>query len=182
MFCLLSNIGAGGGLEFSWNGKIMALVWAHKGQKSIGIFSPHLVVHLTFFPTWFQIFKSKLLSLRNQGLCSIPWTLNKWWSKVKKWWGFPAVCLITPHLPTSAGPQSLRPFAKGVLQVPARVPPVMLFLTGQSLRKESMKRWRRKVGRGEPKSPVEQRCFIHGRVFIYCNTRRLYAKNKVKTP
>ena len=31
------------------NGKIMALMKAHKGQKSIGIFSLCLVVYLIFF-------------------------------------------------------------------------------------------------------------------------------------
>ena len=33
-----------------------------------------------------------------------PWTLNKWWSKVEKWWGFPATCPINPDLPTSVSP------------------------------------------------------------------------------
>ena len=126
----------------------MALVRAHKGQKSTGIFSPRLVAHSTFSLTQFQISKSNLPSSGNQGLYSItvwrhasirwcetesPWMLNSWWSKVEKWWGFPAVCPITSHLPTSVGPQSLRPLVKGVLQVPVRAPLVMAFLTDQNL-------------------------------------------------
>jgi len=110
-----------GGLELPWNGKITALMLVYKGQKFIGIFSPHLAACSTFSLTQFQISKSKLPSSGNQGLylttvwrqASIhwhktksPWTLNKWWSKVEKWWGFPAVCSITPHLPTSIGPNS----------------------------------------------------------------------------
>ena len=92
------------GLELSWNGNIMALMRAHRGQKSIGIFFPCPVAHSTFFLTQCQISKSKLSLSGNQGLCSTtvwrqasirwcetrsPWTLNKWWSKVEKWWGFP---------------------------------------------------------------------------------------------
>ena len=99
----------------------MALVRAHKGQKSTGIFSPRLVAHSTFSLTQFQISKSNLPSSGNQGLYSItvwrhasirwcetesPWMLNSWWSKVEKWWGFPAVCPITLHLLTSVGPNS----------------------------------------------------------------------------
>ena len=95
-----------GGLELPWNGKIMALMRAHKGQKSIVRFSPHLVARLIFSLTRFQIFISKLPSSGNQGfylttvwrqasICwhetESPWNLNKWWSKVEKWWGFSAV-------------------------------------------------------------------------------------------
>ena len=145
VFCLLSNIR---GLTFFWKGKIMAFMRVHKGQKSIGIFFPCLEARLTFSLIWFQIFKSKLLSSGNQGLCSTtvwrqasicwretksPWTLNKYESKAEKWWGFPAICPITPHLPTSVGPQSLHPLAKGVLQVPVRVPLIMVFLIDQDL-------------------------------------------------
>ena len=144
MFCLLSNIG---GLEFPWNGKITALMRTHNSQKFIGIFFPHLAAHSTFCLTWFQISKSKPPSSGNQGLCSItiwrqasihwyetksPWTLNKWWSKVEKRWGCPAVCPVTPHLPTSVGPQSLHQLAKGVLQVPVRAP-LILVLMDQNL-------------------------------------------------
>ena len=122
---------------------------AHKGQKSIGIFFPHLVADSTFSLTWFQISKSKVPSSGNQGLCSItvwrqasihwhetksPWTLNKWWSKVEKWWGFPAVCPITLHLPTSVGPESPCELAKGVLQVPVQAPLVSV-LTDENLGK-----------------------------------------------
>ena len=95
-----------GGLELPWNGRTTALMRTHRGQKSIGIFFPCLAACSTFSLTWCQISKSKLPSSRNQGLHSTtvwrqasihwhgtesPWTLNKWWSKVEKWWGFPAV-------------------------------------------------------------------------------------------
>ena len=94
------------GLELPWNGRITALMRAHEGQKSIGIFFLCLAAHSTFSLTQCQISKSKLLLSGNQGLHSTtvwrqgsislretrsPWALNKWWSKVEKWWGFPAV-------------------------------------------------------------------------------------------
>ena len=94
------------GLELPWNGRITALMRAHRGQKSIGIFSPCPAAHSTLSLTRCQISKSKLSLSGNQGLCSTtvwrqgsirwcetksPWTLSKWWSKVEKWWGFPAV-------------------------------------------------------------------------------------------
>ena len=94
---------------------------AHKGQKFIRTFSPRLTAYSTFSLTQLQSSKSKLPSSGNQGLylttvwrqafihwckTNSPWTLNKWWSKVEKWWGFPAVCRITPHVPTSVGPNS----------------------------------------------------------------------------
>ena len=108
-----------GGLELPWNGKITGLMRDNKGQKFIGIFSPRLAACSTYSLAWLQISKSKLPSSGNQGLylttvwrqasirwCKTesPWTLNKWWRKVEKWWGFPAVCPITLHLPTSVGP------------------------------------------------------------------------------
>ena len=108
------------GLELPWNGRITALMRAHEGQKSIGIFFPRLAARSTFSLTWCQISKSKLPSSGNQGLylttvwrqasihwCETesPWTLYKW-SKVDKRWGFPAICTISPHLPTSVGPNS----------------------------------------------------------------------------
>ena len=37
-----------GGLELLWNGKIIALIRAHRGQKYIGVYFPHLVACLTF--------------------------------------------------------------------------------------------------------------------------------------
>ena len=97
-----------GGLELPCNCKITTSIRAHRGQKSIGIyfFFPCLVAHSTFSLAQCQISKSKLSSSGNQGLHSTtvwrqacihwgktenPWTLNKWWSKVEKWWGFPAV-------------------------------------------------------------------------------------------
>ena len=113
-----------GGLELPWNGRITALMRAHRGQKSTGIFFPHLAAYSTFFLTQCQISKSKLPSSGNQGLCSTivwrqasicwgktenPWTLSKWWSKVEKWWGFPAVWCMSLYLPTSIGPESLHP-------------------------------------------------------------------------
>ena len=186
VFCLLSNIR---GLTFFWKGKIMALMRVHKGQKSIGIFFPRLVVHLTFFLTWFQIFKSKLLSSRNQGLCSItvwrqasncwcetksPWTLNKWWSKVEKWWGFPAICPITPHLPTSVGPQSLRLVAKGILQVPVWVPLDMVFLTDQNLGTGvDEKKLKKRRAQGTQVSSGTRVLYSWQWVLIHCNTRTL---------
>ena len=57
-----------GGLELPRNGRITALMRAHRGQKSIGIFFPCLAAHWTFSLTWCQIFKSKLPSSGNQGL------------------------------------------------------------------------------------------------------------------
>ena len=41
----------------------------------------------------------------------------KWWSKVEKWWGFPDICPIAPHLPTSVGPSHSILFAKGEYHV-----------------------------------------------------------------
>ena len=94
---------------------------AHKGQKFIRTFSPRLTAYSTFSLTQLPSSKSKLPSSGNQGLylttvwrqasihwckTNSPWTLNKWWSKVEKWWGFPAVCPITLHLLTSVGPNS----------------------------------------------------------------------------
>lgn len=49
-------------LELPWNGRIKALMRAHRGQKSIGIFFPHLSAHSTFSFTQYQISKSKLSS------------------------------------------------------------------------------------------------------------------------
>ena len=177
MFCLLSNIR---GLEFPWKGKITAFMRAHKGQKSIGILFPLFVAHLTFSLTWFQIFKSKLLSSGNQGLCSTtvwrqasicwcetksPWTLNKYGSKAEKWWGFPAVCPITPHLPTSVGPQSLRPLHKGILQVPVRAPLVMVFTdgylgTGVYEKKAKKTKTRGTQVSSETRVPYLQKCML----------------------
>ena len=34
---------------------------------------------------------------------------NRWWSKVEKWWDFPAVCSISSHLPDLSRSQSLCP-------------------------------------------------------------------------
>ena len=94
---------------------------AHKGQKFIRTFSPRLTAYSTFSLTQLQSSKSKLPSSGNQGLYSTtlwrqasirwhetksPWTLNKCWSKVEKWWGFPPICPITLHLLTSVGPNS----------------------------------------------------------------------------
>ena len=119
---------------------------AHKGQKSIGIFFLCLAAHSTFSLTQCQISKSKLSSSGNQGLYSTtvwrqasmhwhetesPWILNKWWSKVEKWWGFPAVCPITPHLPDLSRSQSLCPEYRE-FQVPVRVP-LVVFFTDQGL-------------------------------------------------
>ena len=59
-----------GGLEVPWNGRITALMRAHRGQKSTGIFFPHLAAYSTFFLTQCQISKSKLPSSGNQGLWS----------------------------------------------------------------------------------------------------------------
>ena len=97
-----------GGLELSWNGRITALMRVHRGQKSIGIFFPHLVArsNILFDP------------VPNYKLTQTQKSLNfKWWSKVEKWWGFPAVCPITPHLPTSVGPSHSVLFAKGEYHV-----------------------------------------------------------------
>ena len=95
-----------GGLEFTWNGRITALMRAHRGQKSTGIFFPCLAARSTFSLTQCQISKSKLPLSGNQGLhlttvrkqasihwhkAKSPWALNKWWSKVEKLWGFPAI-------------------------------------------------------------------------------------------
>ena len=149
------------------------------------------MAHLTFFLTWFQIFKSKLLSSRNQGLCSItvwrqasnlwletesPWTLHKWWSKVEKWWGFPAICPITPHLPTSVGPQSLHLLVKGVLQVTVRAPPVMV-LTDRNLGKELTKRRRRRT-RGTQVSSGTRVLYLWQCVLIYFNKGNFRQKIK----
>ena len=108
-----------GGLELSWNGKIMDFNEGPQGPEIYwNILSPCCGSFniFFFFLTQFQIFKLKLSSSGNQGFYSTtvwrqacvhwcktksPWALNKWWSKVEKWWGFPAVCPITPHLPTS---------------------------------------------------------------------------------
>ena len=60
----------GEGLELPWNGRITALIRAHKGQKCIGIVFPHLEARLRFSLIWFQIAKLKLPSSANQGLCS----------------------------------------------------------------------------------------------------------------
>ena len=83
----------------------------------------------TFSLTRCQISKSKLPSSGNQGLCSTTvwrhasmhwhktkslWTLN---NEVEKWWGFPDICPITPHLPTSVGPSHSILFAKGEYHV-----------------------------------------------------------------
>ena len=111
-----------GGLELSWNGKIMAFNEGPQGPEIYwNIFSQSCVSFNIFWLTQFQIFKSKLSSSGNQGLYTTtvwrqasicwreaksPWNLNKWWSKVEKWWGFPAICPITPQLPTSVGPNS----------------------------------------------------------------------------
>ena len=118
--------------------------------KSRGITLPtqvHLVNvsgHSTFSLNRFQMSKSKLCSSWNQRLYSTtvwrhasihwcktesPWMLNKWWSKLEKWWGFPAIYPITSPLLTSVGPQSLCLLAKGVLQVPVQMPLDMVFLT-----------------------------------------------------
>ena len=131
---------------------------AHKGQKFIWIFSPRIATFSTCSLTQLQISKSKLPSSGNQGLYLItvwrqasihwrktnsPWTLHKWWSKVEKWWGFPAVCRITPHLPTTVDPNSrLQPLAKGIHQVPVRAPLVTVFVdwdpgTGVDEKKEA---------------------------------------------
>ena len=141
----------------------MALVRAHKGQKSTGIFSPRLVAHSTFSLTQFQISKSNLPSSGNQGLYSItvwrhasirwcetesPWMLNSWWSKVEKWWGFPAVCPITLHLLTSVGPESLHQLAKGVLQVPVRVPLVLVLTDGNLGKGVNEKKMKKRRTRG----------------------------------
>ena len=98
------------GLELHWNGRIAALMRAHKGQKSIGIFFIRLAAHSTFSLTQCQISKSKLPSSGNQGLWSTivwrqasirlhetksPWALNKWWSKVEKRWGFLAIWSVS---------------------------------------------------------------------------------------
>ena len=64
-----------GGLELPWNGRITALMRVHRGQKSTGIFFPHLAACSTFFLTQCQISKSKLPSSGNQG----------WWSTIV--WG-----------------------------------------------------------------------------------------------
>ena len=131
---------------------------AHKGQKFIRTFSPRLTAYSTFSLTQLQSSKSKLPSSGNQGLylttvwrqasihwhkTNSPWTLNKWWSKVEKWWGFPAVCRITPHVPTSVGPNSrIQTLAKGIHQVPVRAPLVTVFVdwdpgTGVDKKKEA---------------------------------------------
>ena len=162
---------------------------AHKDQKSIEILFCLLVAHLTFSLTWFQIFKSKLLSSGNQGLCSTtvwrqasicwretksPWTLNKYGSKAEKWWGFPAICPITPHLPTSVGPQSLHPLAKGVLQVPVQVPLIMVFLIDQDLGTGvNEKKAKKKRMRGTQVSSGTRVLYSWQCVLIYCYTRKL---------
>ena len=156
---------------------------AHKGQKFIRTFSPRLTAYSTFSLTQLQSSKSKLPSSGNQGLylttvwrqasihwckTNSPWTLNKWWSKVEKWWGFPAVCRITPHLPTSVGTNSrLQLLAKGIHQVPVRAPLVTVFVdwdpgTGVDEKKEA----------GDPH--LETRVlYLQKRMFMYLHTRQL---------
>ena len=140
---------------------------AHKGQKSIGIFFPHLVADSTFSLTWFQISKSKVPSSGNQGLCSItvwrqasihwhetksPWTLNKWWSKVEKWWGFPAVCPITLHLPDLNRSQSLFPeYREFQVLVWA---PLVVFFTDRGLVDRSW--WKERGKRRERESSISR--------------------------
>ena len=94
-----------GGLEFTLKWQNYSFNESPWGQKSTGIYFPCLVACSTFSLTRCQISKSKLPLSGNQGLhlttvrkqASIhrhetksPWALNKWWSKVEKWWGFPA--------------------------------------------------------------------------------------------
>ena len=138
MFCLLPNIRRA---RVTLKRQNHSFNESPRGQKSIRIFFPCLAACSTFFLTRCQISKSKLSSSGNQGLYSTtvwrqasmhwhetesPWILNKWWSKVEKWWGFPAVCPITPYLATSVGPShSIRNTCE--FQVPVRVPLVAVF-------------------------------------------------------
>ena len=100
--------------------EITALMRAHSGQKSIWILFPYLAACSSFSLTRCQISKSKLPSSGNQGLHSVtvwrqasirwhetesPCTVKKWWSKVEKWWGFPAFWPMSSYLPASIGPR-----------------------------------------------------------------------------
>ena len=113
-----------GGLELPWNGRITALMRAHRGQKSIGIFFPirWLVQHSLWPSAEFLnqnclyqgtsdyvqlLFESKPLFAGRKP--KSPWTLKKWWNKVEKWWGFPAIWRMSLYVLTSIGPESLRP-------------------------------------------------------------------------
>ena len=141
-----------------------------QGQKSIGIIFPHLVACSTFyFITWFQIFKLNLSSLGNRRLYSTTvwrqaciywyetksrWTLNKWWSKLEKWWGFPAICPINPPLLASVLTITLSACQR-------RSPGPCSRANCHSLRRPEPRDWsRQEEGCRGPKSWAKKGCFI----------------------
>ena len=108
-----------GKLELPWNGRITASTRAYRGQKSIGILFPCLMVVQHSLWPYAKFLNQNYLHQGTKGYIQPlsegkplfagvklknPWTLNKCWSKVEKWGGFPANWPVSWYLPASIGP------------------------------------------------------------------------------